>query len=207
MKTYTEFETEQELRDYLNSLNGVNVEMEVKAPKGFKVKEPHKGKWYPFLSSDVRNFLDRPMFKGFKARVPRNPSADGGCKDLPLHVRSRVLPIVVTDEPHAELRKQYEEDRKWYNEPWELWQTMVGDNWCGMLNAPLWYRNQEYQRTEPTVTMPDGTVLPRPVDKVPAGANWYKNGVIDAKYKTEEDRIRVARYINNLAKLARGEKL
>ena len=61
MKTYTEFETEQELRDYLDSLCGVNVEMEAKMPKG---------KWQPFLSDDVLNMVGCPALRGFKARVP-----------------------------------------------------------------------------------------------------------------------------------------
>ena len=64
MKTYTEFETEQELRDYLDSLCGVNVEMEAKM---------HKGKWQPFLSDDVLNMVGCPTLRGFKARVLHPP--------------------------------------------------------------------------------------------------------------------------------------
>jgi hypothetical protein len=182
MKTYTEFETEQELRDYLASLCGANTEMEARVGKG---------EWYPFLSSQVQAMLSCPLLGPFKARVPRalTPQAPA--------------PTTVLNAPHAQLRKQYEEDCLWYNEPWKFWETSVYGQWFEMTAPPSFYRNHSYRRIEPTVTVPDGTVLPRPVDKA---KDALYSRVLDCYYRTFEDKIKAEDYFQKMHALIRGAK-
>jgi len=186
MKAYTEFENAQEIRDYLNNLHGVTTEMEAKVANN---------EWYAVLSADVQNMLRCPMLGPFKVRVPYIVT--------PAPVAS-VAPV--PGEPHAELRKQYEEDCKWYNELWKFWDVKCGiqAKWNRMHVKPLWYVNQDYRRNEPTIAMPDGTVLPRPVDKAKTSALY--SSLLDRYYRTREDRVKAEDYLQRIRFLIRGEK-
>jgi len=180
MKTYTVLETKQEIRDFLNSLNGITMEMEAKVVDS---------EWHPFLSSDVQNMLHCPLLGPFTVRVPH------------------LTPV--SSDPHVKLRKQYEEDCLWYNEPWKFWEQSMAGSFEPLTAPPSFYRNYSYRRLEPTITMPDGTILPRPVDKKTESAPFYCTS-LRTYYRTHSDLLKVIAYYNaaveKLASAIRGEK-
>jgi hypothetical protein len=52
---------------------------------------------------------------------------------------------------HEELKKQYEEDCKNYERPWELWEFKwnSADHWKALDRQPNWIEYAEYRRKEP----------------------------------------------------------
>jgi len=64
-------------------------------------------------------------------------------------------------QPHKELKKQYEEDAKTSDKPWELWEIRVtGQNsWYTCHNAPCWNLLAEYRRKEVKPKTYDGYTL------------------------------------------------
>lgn len=190
MKQYIEFETAQELGDYLNQLNGKNAE--------FEWKLQGDDTWRSGLTDDARG-LHAAMLHALRPPITVRVVV---CPKAPQTVQEQL------ENTHKELRTQYEEDCKWYDKPWEFWEysTLNNDEWFPLQQEPLWYCNIGYRRVEPTVIMPDGTQLPRSVDKVPKGANRYSYCQFDTKYKTEADRQKVVNYFRRLAAVARGGK-
>jgi hypothetical protein len=52
---------------------------------------------------------------------------------------------------HEKLKKQYEEDCKNYERPWELWEyrSPTDLTWTGHLQHPAWFLHYQYHRKEP----------------------------------------------------------
>lgn len=53
---------------------------------------------------------------------------------------------------HEKEKAQYEEDRKNYERPWELWEFQyipLGREWCRCNHTPEWACNLKYRRKDP----------------------------------------------------------
>jgi hypothetical protein len=69
------------------------------------------------------------------------------------------------EDPHAELKKQYEEDAKIYLKPWENWQSSHERyiHWLPLRKEPHWCPNDIYRRVQSTINI-NGFEVPKPLE-------------------------------------------
>lgn len=186
MKTYIEFETAGEVHDYIQSLNHTYAEFEVAM---------FDDGWVPFTLEAV---------KTLSAKWHRDTETDrirAVISNVPVRPNSTITATPSEPEkPHAKLREQYDEDCLWYNQPWKFWEAMHNSEytWEKLTNNPTWSEKWVYRRTTPTVTMPDGTILPKPVDKVPLGSDAFYSNHIGRYYRTRKDRAEAETYLRRV---------
>ena len=62
---------------------------------------------------------------------------------------------------HADAMAQYALDAKKYNEPWKMWQYVVGDDWVDCILHPSWATDRVYRRKPRTINIA-GYEVPEP---------------------------------------------
>ena len=65
---------------------------------------------------------------------------------------------------HADLMLQYAQDAMETSEPWELWEVLHHDKWCGLSAHPNWHAPYNYRRKPKriSVTLMNGEVVSWP---------------------------------------------
>ena len=65
---------------------------------------------------------------------------------------------------HAELMALYAQDAMETRAPWELWEVLHHDKWCGLSANPHWHEPYEYRRKSKmiSVTLESGEVVSWP---------------------------------------------